>query len=45
MGLSLLATIITSVTLIAYPGSADAGNWSLLTPGFMFVVVLLIAEL
>jgi SSS family solute:Na+ symporter len=40
MGLSLLATIITSVTFIAYPGSAYAGDWSLLIPGFMFVVVL-----
>ena len=40
MGLSLLATIITSVTFIAYPGSAYAGDWSLLIPGIMFVVVL-----
>jgi SSS family solute:Na+ symporter len=40
MGLSLLATIITSVTFIAYPGSAYAGDWSLLVPGIMFVVVL-----
>ena len=40
MGLSLLATIITSVTFIAYPGSAYAGDWSLLVPGLMFVVVL-----
>lgn len=42
MGLSLLATIITSVTFIAYPGSAYSGNWSLLVPGIMFVVLLLI---
>ena len=40
MGLSLLATIITSVTFIAYPGSAYVGNWSLLVPGIMFVAVL-----
>src|ERR1700761_2259502 len=40
MGLSLLATIITSVTFIAYPGSAYAGDWSLLVPGFMFVITL-----
>lgn len=39
-GMSLLATIITSVTFIAYPGAAYAGNWSLLVPGLMFVVVL-----
>ena len=40
MGLSLLATIVTSVTFIAYPGSAYAGDWSLLVPGIMFVAVL-----
>jgi solute:Na+ symporter, SSS family len=40
MGLSLLATIITSITFIAYPGSAYAGNWSLIVPGLMFVVLL-----
>ena len=40
MGLSLLATIITSVTFIAYPGSAYAGDWSLLVPGILFVGVL-----
>jgi SSS family solute:Na+ symporter len=39
-GLSLLATIITSVTFIAYPGSAYASDWSLLVPGIMFVAVL-----
>ncbi|HEY0265038.1 MAG TPA: sodium:solute symporter [Granulicella sp.] len=40
MGLSLLATIITSVTFIAYPGSSYAGDWSLLVPGIMFVALL-----
>jgi solute:Na+ symporter, SSS family len=40
MGMSLLATIITSVTFIAYPGAAYVGNWSLLVPGIMFAVVL-----
>jgi solute:Na+ symporter, SSS family len=40
MGLSLLATIITSVTFVAYPGAAYAGDWSLLVPGIMFVGVL-----
>jgi SSS family solute:Na+ symporter len=40
MGLSLLATIITSITFIAYPGAAYAGDWSLLVPGIMFVAVL-----
>jgi solute:Na+ symporter, SSS family len=41
-GMSLLATIITSVTFIAYPGAAYAGNWNLLVPGIMFVVVVLL---
>src|SRR5665213_1306331 len=40
IGMSLLATIITSVTFIAYPGAAYAGDWSLLVPGFMFVFVI-----
>lgn len=39
-GLSLLATIITSVTFIAYPGAAFAGNWNLLVPGIFFVAVI-----
>jgi len=39
-GLSLMATIITSVTFIAYPGAAYAGDWSLLVPGIMFVLVI-----
>lgn len=43
MGLSLTATIITSVSFIAYPGAAYAGNWSLIVPGFMFVIVLVLA--
>jgi SSS family solute:Na+ symporter len=45
MGLSLLATIITSVTFIAYPGAAYAGNWSLLVPGFMILGVLALVGL
>ena len=40
-GLSLLATIITSLTFIAYPGSAYAGDWNLLVPGIVFVAVIL----
>src|ERR1700761_8405945 len=40
MGLSLLATISTSVTFIAYPGAAYAGDWTLLVPGIMFLVVI-----
>jgi len=40
IGMSLLATIITSVTFVAYPGAAYAGDWSLLVPGIMFVLVI-----
>jgi len=42
VGMSLLATIISAVTFIAYPGSGYAGNWSMLVPGIMVVVVLII---
>jgi SSS family solute:Na+ symporter len=40
MGLSLLATLVSSVTFVAYPGSAYAKDWSLLVPGFLVVGVL-----
>jgi solute:Na+ symporter, SSS family len=43
MGLSVFATIISSITFIAYPGAAFDGNWNQLVPGFMAVGVLLIA--
>jgi SSS family solute:Na+ symporter len=43
MGISLFATIITSLTYIAYPGSAYAKDWSNLVPGFMIIGVLLFA--
>jgi len=42
MGISLFATIITSLTYIAYPGSAYAKDWANLIPGFMIVIVLAI---
>lgn len=42
IGMSLMATIITSITFIAYPGAAYAGDWSLLVPNLMFAGVLLI---
>jgi SSS family solute:Na+ symporter len=41
VGISILATIISSVTFIAYPGTAYAGNWLLLVQGLMVPVVLL----
>ena len=40
MGLSIVATLITSVTFIAYPGSAYGKDWSYLIPGFLIVGVL-----
>jgi SSS family solute:Na+ symporter len=40
LAMSLLATIISAVTFIAYPGAGYAGNWSMLVPGIMVVVVL-----
>src|SRR2546425_4480019 len=42
MGLSMFATIISSITFIAYPGSAYAGNWNELVPGFMVLGVLML---
>jgi solute:Na+ symporter, SSS family len=45
-GLSLLATIISTMTFIAYPGAAYAGNWSLIVPGLMFAgVIVLIGKI
>src|SRR5579885_598870 len=41
MGLSVFATIISSITFIAYPGAAFKGDWHQLVPGFMAVGVLL----
>lgn len=43
MGVSIYAALITSITFIAYPGSAYAGNWVELVPGIMVIVVLLLA--
>ena len=40
MGMSMLATMISSVTFVAYPGSSYAGNWSLLVPGFLVIATL-----
>jgi solute:Na+ symporter, SSS family len=45
MGMSLLATLISSITFIAYPGSAYAGDWSNLVPGFTVPVALAVAGL
>ncbi|MBI4893627.1 MAG: sodium:solute symporter [Acidobacteria bacterium] len=43
MGLSMLATLISSVTFVAYPGSSYAKDWSLLVPGFLVVGVLVLS--
>jgi SSS family solute:Na+ symporter len=43
MGLSIFATIISSITFVAYPGAAFKADWNQLVPGFMAVGVLLIA--
>jgi len=45
MGISIYAAIISSITFIAYPGSAFAGNWNELVPGFMVVGVLILVGL
>ncbi len=42
MGISILTTFITSVTFIAYPGSSYGKDWSLLVPGFMILVILVL---
>jgi solute:Na+ symporter, SSS family len=42
MACSFFATLISSITFIAYPGSASAGNWNELVPGFMVVGLLLV---
>ncbi len=40
MGISVFATLISSITFIAYPGNGYAGSWAELVPGFMVIVVL-----
>jgi SSS family solute:Na+ symporter len=42
MGLSIFATVISSITFIAYPGAAYKDNWNQLVPGFMAIGVLLV---
>ena len=40
VGMSILATLISSVTFLAYPGEGFKSNWILLVQGIMVVVVL-----
>lgn len=42
MGVSIFATLISSITFIAYPGGAYGGNWAELVPGFMVIIVLVL---
>jgi SSS family solute:Na+ symporter len=41
-GLSLFAASISTITFLAYPGQGYGGNWTLLLPGFMLPVVILL---
>ena len=43
VGLSMLGTAISSVTFLAYPGSAFTGNWSRLVPGMMLPITTIVA--
>src|SRR5215510_14626937 len=45
LGVSIYAALISSITFTAYPGSAYAGDWNELVPGFMVVGVLLLVGL
>lgn len=41
VGISIFATLISSVTFLAYPGAAYGSNWILLVQGLMVPLVLL----
>ena len=41
VGISIFATLISSVTFLAYPGAVYAGNWILLVQGLMVPIILL----
>ncbi|MBN2326464.1 MAG: sodium:solute symporter [Candidatus Omnitrophica bacterium] len=43
VGISMLGTAISSVTFLAYPGSAFAGNWSKLVPGLTIPIAAVFA--
>ncbi|PHN02447.1 sodium:solute symporter [Flavilitoribacter nigricans] len=42
IGLSILATLISSVTFLAYPGEGFSSNWILLVQGLMVPIVLVL---
>lgn len=39
-GMSMLATMVSSVAFVAYPGASYARDWSLMVPGFLLIAVL-----
>ncbi|WP_258105744.1 sodium:solute symporter [Marinoscillum sp. MHG1-6] len=41
VGMSILATLISSVTFLAYPGSGYSSNWILLVQGLMVPITLI----
>lgn len=42
IGMSILATLVSSVTFLAYPGEGFSNNWILLVQGIMVPIVLLV---
>ncbi|RKR84354.1 SSS family solute:Na+ symporter [Mucilaginibacter gracilis] len=42
IGMSLMATLVSSVTFLAYPGEGFSSNWILLVQGLMVPIVLLL---
>ncbi|MDO6603952.1 sodium:solute symporter [Arenibacter palladensis] len=42
VGMSLLATIVSSITFLAYPGAGFSNNWILLVQGVLVAITLLI---
>lgn len=40
VGISIMATLISSITFLAYPGEGFKSNWLLLVQGIMVVIVL-----
>jgi SSS family solute:Na+ symporter len=42
IGMSILATLISSITFLAYPGTGYKSNWILLVQGLMVPIILLI---
>ena len=41
IGISILSTLISSITFLAYPGEGYSSNWILLVQGLMVPIVLL----